>query len=223
MPSSLRSTLIAGIAVAVALAVSGCSGTAPQRPATDAQLLELRDLLVGELDSRDQARRDADFYAISLKTIEIWPQRDDGPWLYVEQAALDSLDKPYRQRVYRLQRDAGQLLSRVYLLPGDPLRFAGADGSAFDQLSPEQLEERQGCAVRLSDDGEGGFSGATEGQACTSDLRGASYATSEVSLSLAGIDSWDRGYDAAGKQVWGAVKGPYQFRRRAAVMGADSQ
>lgn len=219
MPSVLRSTLIA--AIAAALALSGCGGTAPQRPTTDAQLLQLRDLLVGEMDSQTQARSDADYYAISLKTIEIWPQRADGPWLYVEQAALSSLDKPYRQRVYRLQRDGGQLLSRVYLLPDDPLRYAGAEASAFDELDPEQLQEREGCAVRLSADGEGGFSGATEGQACASDLRGASYATSEVSLSLAGIDSWDRGYNAAGEQVWGAVKGPYQFRRRAAVMGAE--
>ena len=25
--------------------------------------------------------------------------------------------------------------------------------------------------------------------------------------------SWDRGFDAAGKQVWGAEKGPYEFLR----------
>ncbi|MEY2746457.1 MAG: CpeT/CpcT family, partial [Planctomycetota bacterium] len=25
--------------------------------------------------------------------------------------------------------------------------------------------------------------------------------------------SWDRGFDAAGKQVWGSTKGPYLFER----------
>jgi hypothetical protein len=27
------------------------------------------------------------------------------------------------------------------------------------------------------------------------------------------LDSWDRGYDRDGKQVWGAVTGPYRFDR----------
>jgi hypothetical protein len=28
------------------------------------------------------------------------------------------------------------------------------------------------------------------------------------------ITSWDRGFDSAGKQVWGATKGPYQFKKQ---------
>jgi hypothetical protein len=44
-------------------------------------------------------------------------------------------------------------------------------------------------------------------------MRGASYATSEVVLRDDGLDTWDRGFDDAGKQVWGATKGAYQFRR----------
>lgn len=53
--------------------------------------------------------------------------------------------------------------------------------------------------------------GATTGDGCGSALRGAAYATSEVVLTPDTLRSWDRGYDKAGKQVWGAVKGPYVF------------
>jgi len=57
------------------------------------------------------------------------------------------------------------------------------------------------------------YEGSTEGNNCESDLRGAKYATSEVKISKDGIISWDRGYDAEGKQVWGAEKGGYIFKR----------
>jgi hypothetical protein len=33
---------------------------------------------------------------------------------------------------------------------------------------------------------------------------------------MAALTSCDRGFDAAGSQVWGAVTGPYEFRREAA-------
>jgi hypothetical protein len=36
-------------------------------------------------------------------------------------------------------------------------------------------------------------------------------ATSEVVVSPGRIESWDRGFDAEGVQVWGAEKGAYVF------------
>ena len=39
------------------------------------------------------------------------------------------------------------------------------------------------------------------------------YATSEVTVSSDRIASWDRGYDQAGSQVWGAEKAAYVFDR----------
>jgi hypothetical protein len=46
-----------------------------------------------------------------------------------------------------------------------------------------------------------------------STLRGASWESSEVVLLPGVLETWDRGFDAAGQQVWGAVKGPYRFVR----------
>ena len=80
-------------------------------------------------------------------------------------------------------------------------------------LTPEDLELREGCTVFLKYDGNGRFVGGTEGNGCLSGLRGATYATSEVIVGPGRIESWDRGFDAEGVQVWGAEKGAYVFLR----------
>jgi hypothetical protein len=55
------------------------------------------------------------------------------------------------------------------------------------------------------------MTGSTQGDGCASALRGAAYATSEVTLTAGELDSWDRGFDATGNQVWGSTKGAYRF------------
>ncbi|NJK53170.1 MAG: hypothetical protein HC936_10800 [Leptolyngbyaceae cyanobacterium SU_3_3] len=35
-----------------------------------------------------------------------------------------------------------------------------------------------------------------------------------MTLYKSGMETWDRGYDARGKQVWGAKTESYQYRRR---------
>jgi hypothetical protein len=42
---------------------------------------------------------------------------------------------------------------------------------------------------------------------------GAVYATSEVTVTPEALISWDRGFGAAGEQVWGAVTGGYVFKK----------
>jgi len=67
------------------------------------------------------------FKDIRLGVARIWKARTDGIWLYVEQAAAESLDKPYRQRVYHLRSlGDGRFQSEIYSLKGNPLRLAGA-------------------------------------------------------------------------------------------------
>ena len=150
----------------------------------------------------------------------IWRDRDDGVWLYVEQAVATSLDQPYRQRVYRLTgpRD-GVFESEVYAIP-EPLRFAGAwrEERPLAGLTPDDLARRDGCTVylRWSD---GAFEGSTREDACSSTLRGASYATSAVRAFADRLESWDRGFDADGNQVWGAEKGGYVFRKEGTPHG----
>ena len=56
-------------------------------------------------------------------------------------------------------------------------------------------------------------------------LANASYATSEVVITSTMLKSWDRGFDSADHQVWGASGGPYEFVKNlpaAEIMTAES-
>jgi hypothetical protein len=181
----------------------------------DPALAELAARMTGVFSSAGQAKADSEFRDVRLVMVPVWTGRTDGPWLYVEQAIADALDRPYRQRVYRLRKTAdGQAVeSVVYALPGDPLRFAAAwkQERPLADLAPADLLERTGCAIRLERRADGAWAGATSPKSCPSDLRGASYATSEVEIGDGLMGTWDRGHDAEGKQVWGAEKGGYRF------------
>ena len=130
----------------------------------------------------------------------------------VEQAVTKMLDKPYRQRIYHVtHRPDGIFESAVFTL-SDEKAAVGAwkNPAALDGLDPQDLVARNGCAVLLKKEGKT-FTGATDGNTCESNLRGATYATSKVTITKKGINSWDQGFDAAGKQVWGATEGPYRI------------
>lgn len=185
--------------------------------AADADFDALVSMMVGSFSSAAQAAADAENYMdIRLEMVRIWPERTDGAWLYVEQAAASALERPYRQRVYRVHRTgANEFRSEVYTLPGDALAFAGAhnDAGKLAGLKPESLTLREGCALTLHRSADGSFNGGTSGGGCASDLRGASFAVSEAHIGPEGLRTWDRGYDAKGVQVWGATEGPYRFVR----------
>jgi len=214
VPSSL-SRMLAALAMllpAAALPV-GCVAVARQTDRPTA-VSEVATRLTGSFSSAAQSEEDPEFLDVRLHMAPIWASRTDGPWIYVEQAMAAALDRPYRQRVYRLvDRGDGAVESLVYELE-NPAERVGAwrDPSRFDADSPGSLVLREGCSIVLERAG-GAWVGATNDRDCASSLRGARYATSEVVLFEDGLDTWDRGFDAEGTQVWGATKGAYRFRR----------
>lgn len=172
--------------------------------------------MTGSFSSHAQSVRDTAFFDIRLQMVTIWPDLGPGQWIYVEQAEADAMDTPYRQRVYHLTAlPDGTFQSEIYSLPGDPLAFAGVwhENDPLGLLSPDDLQLREGCAVVLRLKEEGDFEGSTVDRECTSTLRGAAFATTEVLITSDGLISWDRGYDAAGEQVWGSTAGGYVFER----------
>ncbi len=184
--------------------------------ARQAQLERVVALMCGSFSSEQQSAEDPDFFDIRLEMARIWPERQDGAWIYVEQAVASALANPYRQRIYRVTvQNDGSVRSDVYLMPGDPRRFAGAwkDTSRLDDMHPKDLLLRDGCSVVLKADGPDRWVGGTVGNGCPSDRSGAAYATSEVTLTPEGFVTLDRGYAPDGTQVWGSHKGGYIFRR----------
>ena len=110
--------------------------------------------------------------------------------------------------------DETTIVSKVYEIK-EPARYAGGwkDAIKLATLTSEELIDRQGCSIYLRKNADGTFQGATPEKECLSSLRGAKYATSEVVISPDQLLSWDRGWDANDKQVWGAVKGGYVFKK----------
>jgi hypothetical protein len=171
--------------------------------------------MTGSFSSEEQARADTNYFDIRLEMWPIWVERGDGYWLYVEQAVASQEDRPYRQRVYHVTEQAdGSIRSDVYEIP-DPLRFVGVWKSRdrLAGLTPDSLHLKNGCAVILKRVSGDAFEGGTVGRGCSSQLRGAMYATSTVRVTPDGLVTWDRGHDAAGNQVWGATAGGYVFKK----------
>lgn len=168
--------------------------------------------LEGSFNSEEQAKTDSDYFYITLEMKPIWEMRKDGKWFYVEQAVAAKRDKPYRQRVYHLTQNGRKITSEIYTLP-NPLRFAGEwkkDNPLFS-LTPDSLTVREGCAMIIEREDSKTFAGSTNGKDCKSNLRGASYATSEATITEEKLVSWDRGFNEKDEQIWGAEKGGYIF------------
>lgn len=181
-------------------------------PRNDKALVQFASLLTGKFSSKKQATEDSTYLHISLIMTPIWQDKTDGIWLYVEQAAASSLTKPYRQRVYKLTHPSENIFqSDIYTIQ-NALDFAGLqnDDTKMQKLTFDKIELKDGCAVIMSKKSNL-YEGGTQGKSCPSDLRGASYATTNIILKEGQLYSWDQGFDASDVQVWGATKGGYIF------------
>jgi CpeT protein len=169
----------------------------------------------GSFSSEEQSKVDTNYFNISLQMKRVWADRSDAIWIYVEQAVSSKLDKPYRQRVYRvLPLKDGTIESAVFTF-SDPLKYAGdwKKDEPLLELTPADLIQRVGCSVFLSKAADGSFVGSTRDKGCESDLQNAKYAMSEVVINSEGMKSWDRGFNDKDEQVWGAVNGGYIFKK----------
>lgn len=198
------------------LAAAGTPRTVAARTSVQSsQTHEVAQWLAGAFSSRAQAQGNPKFHAVELHVRQIWAERSDGPWLYVEQAMADAPTQPYRQRVYRIGTDGEGPVSDVFALPDDGSAFVGAWDAKrpFPDLLPIQLIARAGCTIYLRKHADGAYRGRTLGKDCASERNGARYATSQVTLTAHSLESWDRGFDSQDHQAWGAVEGPYRFDR----------
>lgn len=202
-----------GIVLFIVMSLAGCAGSKKAFQPGE-KLTMFYNMLEGEYNSGEQAKQDSSFLDISLVMKRIWPERNDGYWLYVEQALSSKKEKPYRQRVYQLvQKGENVFISKIFQF-NDPLNYAGAhlNDTILKKLTYDKLTTKDGCDVIMNKYGSI-FEGGTKGKNCPSTLKGATYATSEIILEQNVLKSWDRGFDADDKQVWGSEKGPYIFKK----------
>jgi hypothetical protein len=181
---------------------------------------DLERRLTGGFSSEAQSREDPDYFDVRCHVLPLWRGDHDARWLYVERAVPGLPEAPYRQIVYRLG-DAptapkkGKRFELTAYTIADPARFAGAsaDPAKLETMTPEDLVARPGCTVVLVEGKAGDFTGGTRGRNCPGDKLGVAYVTSEWTVEKETLRIWDRAFDVEGRQVWGATRGPYVFRR----------
>jgi CpeT protein len=207
----MNKTVIGGLAVFV------CIGLASFTKPSDQPFATLKQYMSGNFSSELQSKSDSDYFDIRLRMEPIWKASENEFYLYVEQAMSTSLEKPYRQRIYRVVKESeNRFVSYIYNVNA-PARFVGkkGDDAVFTSITPDSLKVLEGCEVQLQyNEKLQQFEGATADRTCPSTRSGATFTTSKVVIGAKGMVSWDQGWNDAGAQVWGATKGGYEFIRQ---------
>lgn len=139
-------------------------------------------------------------------------------FLYQEQGFTDRLDQPYRQRFLEITTDNKQqektpqnlVFSHSYK-PDNLARWTNFCKRDHQQEQLAQTDLGQlVCTIRLKPL-LSVYVGQTPSGGCATTARGATTITNSIVLHQQGMETWDRGFDNEGKQLWGAREQPYQF------------
>ena len=183
------------------------------------QAEEVAALLSGKMDTSAQAIANSKAPNVQMTTCRIEslnPVNSQSIFLYQEQAMSTSLDKPYRQRFLQISPSPlSQSVRSRSFKPADPTRWSGLCNRAASSQQSVTLSDlgTPVCNVFLKQVGTG-FMGNTPVDGCPANVRGAVRITNHIELTSNRMNTWDRGFDAQGKQVWGAKTESYQFRRK---------
>ncbi|MGF1576214.1 MAG: chromophore lyase CpcT/CpeT [Cyanophyceae cyanobacterium] len=181
-------------------------------------LTRLAHYLAGDFSNQEQAWENPPLYA------QIQVCYAPLPWaildtygFYVEQAYSGHLQDPYRTAVVALALDEQGLIIRNYR-PLAPERWQGSprqDPSRLAAMRAEDMGPLPGCDVQVFCQ-DGVFGGETQpGRHCRVVRQGQpSYLHTTVEISPEQLVTHDRGFDPeTHEQVWGALAGPFVFRK----------
>lgn len=183
------------------------------------QVQEVVSHLDGAMDTSVQALANPDAPNVRITSCKVKVEnagtlnRPDAIFLYQEQALTQRLANPYRQRFLRIAptTDNSKVESAVFK-PPTPAAWVGLCAKPEAQRVVQRSDIGEStCSVFLQRAKEN-YVGETSAGGCPSDFKGAVRITNRIILHQAGMDTLDRGFDAAGNQVWGAKDKPYQFR-----------
>lgn len=189
------------------------------------ELIALATYLAGEFDNQAQASAEPVWYV----HLRLWQRPvpiflEDSLTLFIEQASVVNLDKPYRQRIARLRAkpSAPSELQVEYYMFKDPNAFrgAGSNPELLRQIKASDIELLPGCTLDVSQQlltpSTYKFSAVLPASSrCCFTYQG------EIRQVFLGFEatpaellSYDKGIEpATGKALWGAVLGPFRFAK----------
>jgi hypothetical protein len=173
----------------------------------------------GRFSSVAQHRADPRYDEVEARVVRVWPERTDGLWLYQEQAIVAAKDgpapgraKPYFQFVARVVVLEDGVLRRDNFRVKDGAKWLGVTtGDARLRALTEAELAPASCHNRIELVSAGHWIGRTE--SCANGYKGAAFMRNLSTATRDAYVNWDRGFDAAGRRVWGPEAGGYVFRR----------
>lgn len=207
-------------ALACFLAATTPVWAVPEPASVEQQVKDVVSHLVGVMDTSAQAAANPGAANVRMTTCQVNVEKADASlntqssvFLYQEQALSQSLGSPYRQRFLQIipSADRESVESKAYR-PLSPETLIGLcnQPEAKRVVSQNDLGKYT-CSVFLKPSGEN-YIGETPSQGCPTNIRGAVKVTNTIVLHKTGMDTQDRGFDAAGNLLWGAKERPYQYR-----------
>ncbi len=196
----------------------------------DQQVAEVASHLIGVMDTTAQAKANAKFPSVRMVACRVQVQDlsdelENAIVLYQEQALTKNLAKPYRQRFLAIlpTPDLSGIESRNFRPPAPEQWVGFCQKPAVLRVVRRMDLGRSDCSIFLQrsptihsasqrDRPSSTYIGHTPETGCPANIRGAVRITNQVRLHPDGMDTLDRGFDATGKQVWGADTTPYQYR-----------
>ncbi len=209
---TLTGITLSSIAIASIAPPSLAESPPPQERLSPQVVTHVAQHLVGTMDTSQQANADSNFVSVQMTTCTIRPTNPEpnSVYLYQEQALTRKLSQPYRQRFLQLalSGDQQRVESRTFK-PSEPDRLIGFCENP--QAIASQELGTPVCTVALRPSALG-FVGSTPAEGCPVTMRGATRLSNVVVLHDRGMDTWDRGFDDSGNQLWGAKATPYRYR-----------
>lgn len=202
----------------VAVILGGCV-TQPDPMQGHAQ--KVVSYLTGVMETSAQAKAIPDAPSVRMTTCEVQlsstggsVQRSEGVFLYQEQALTRDLSKPYRQRILEIKPsvDRNSIESVSFKLI-NPKNWIGLCQEPLSErvISSQEIQNAN-CRVFLQPVGTQ-YIGETQPGGCATNFKGAVKITNTIKLDQQGMETQDRGFDAKGKQVWGAENRSYQYKK----------
>lgn len=207
------------VALCIVLAASSLiTPSLRANPNVSEDVRQVADYLLGTMESTLPARDgQAEVARVRMTTctmqlVDAGRSPEPSLYLYQEQAMVTAPDRPYRQRVLKLsQTPDGEAVESFGFRLVDDESWAGlCDRPTSDRVMTAGDLGEATCGLRLEPEGDEYWGSTPEG-GCPSQYQGASYTTNTVHLTETTMETWDRGFDAEGNQVWGAGEEGYEF------------
>lgn len=197
------------------------SGCRTQTDPMQGHVQQVTSYLTGVMETSAQAQAIPDAPSVRMTTCEVKVNNTDssvqhykGVFLYQEQALTRNLSKPYRQRILNILPSIDKnSIESVSFKPINPKNWIGLCHKPLsERVINSQEIENVNSSVFLKPVGTE-YIGETQPGGCIINFKGAVKVTNTIKLYQNGMKTQDRGFDAQGKQVWGAENRSYQYQK----------